>query len=347
MHPCVGVIATEPDHLLRTLGLLHAWGIGYVELVVRPPVPLHLVAQQIMAALLQEGTLPRYGWQNRWATSPLMRIDTLERPAEGIVDLLIKRGYFTVDGGTMFLGSDAETVFGRRHFMDLLTTFAMPRQFTVLEGRREVGTVEWRALSDVEGHIRLLLAGRSWQVTEINWPRHQVQVEMVASGGKAQCGFGGADVGRAVAQGMKAVLLGEIPKQIRLTARARAALAVDEGRLRHTAGIHGTVWSTTRTAAQWWTWAGSAANRRFAAAFGPALGDELAPQHGVTQPDSVTLHPHVAVATATERLKYWNALQESKRTLPEVHPALVKKLKFAEALPVEWAQEVIARRMIQ
>lgn len=43
----------------------------------------------------------------------------------------------------------------------------------------------------------------------------------------------------------------------------------------------------------------------------------------------------------------WNALHEADRPLPDVHPALVTMLKFSEALPVEWAQEVIARRMIQ
>ena len=129
-------IATEPRHLLRTLGLLHAWSSGYVEPVVPPPVPLHLVAQQIMAAMLQEGALPRYGWQDRWAATPLMQVDTLVRPAELIVDFLVERGYLNIDGGAMFLGPDAESVFGRRHFMDLLTTFAMPREFTVLAGRR-------------------------------------------------------------------------------------------------------------------------------------------------------------------------------------------------------------------
>lgn len=339
-------IATEPDHLLRTLGLLHAWGRGYVEPVLPPPVPLHLVAQQIMAALLQEGTLPRYGWQDRWATSPLMQFETLERSAELVVDFLVDRGYLTVDGGAMFLGPDAEAVFGRRHFMDLLTTFAMPRQFTVLEGRREVGTVEWRALTDADGPIRLLLAGRSWQVTDINWPRHQVQVELVASGGTARYGFGGADVGRAVAQGMRAVLLGELPEQIRLTARARAALADDEDRLRHTASVHGPVWSTAGSAAQWWTWEGNAANRRYTAALGPALGETFAPQHGLIRPDSITLHPDVPIAAAAERLEFWNALPEDDRPLPDVHPALVKKLKFSEALPEQWAQEVIGRRMV-
>lgn len=339
-------IATQPDHLLRTLGLLHAWGRGYVEPVVPPPVPLHLVAQQIMAALLQEGTLPRYGWQDRWAASPLMQFETLERSAELVVDFLVERGYLSVDGGAMFLGPDAEAVFGRRHFMDLLTTFAMPRQFTVLEGRREVGTVEWRALSDADGPIRLLLAGRSWQVTDINWPRHQVQVELVASGGTAQYGFGGADVGRAVAQGMRAILLGELPEQIRLTARARAALADDEDRLRHTASVHGPVWSTSGSAPQWWTWEGNAANRRYTAALGPALGEELMPQHGLIRPDSLSLHPDVPIAAAAERLEFWNALPEEDRPLPDVHPALVKKLKFSEALPEQWAQEVIARRMV-
>lgn len=82
-------IATQPDHLLRTLGLLHAWGRGYVEPVVPPPVPLHLDAQQIMAALFQEGTVPRYGWQIRWAASPLMQFETLERwPGSSSTSLL-------------------------------------------------------------------------------------------------------------------------------------------------------------------------------------------------------------------------------------------------------------------
>ncbi|MBB1052993.1 MULTISPECIES: DEAD/DEAH box helicase [unclassified Dietzia] len=338
-------IATEPRHLLRTLGLLHAWGSGYVEPVVPPPVPLHLVAQQIMAAMLQEGALPRYGWQDRWAATPLMHVDTLERPAELIVDFLVERGYLNVDGGALFLGPDAERVFGRRHFMDLLTTFAMPREFTVLAGRQEVGTVEWRALTSGDGPIHLLLAGRSWKVTDINWPRHRVQVEPAAGGGRARYGFGGADIGRQVAQGMRAVLLGELPEQIRLTARARASLAVDEERLRHTVSHHGPVWTTTDNVRKWWTYEGSAANRRYQAALGSALGEELAPQGGIVQPDAITLYEGMPTAPAAERLEFWESLPESERPLPAVPPTLIDKLKFSEALPVEWAIEVIARRM--
>lgn len=342
-------IATEPHHLLRTLGLLHAWGSGYVEPVIPPPVPLHLVAQQIMAALLQERTLPRYGWQDRWASTPLMRTDTLERPAELIVEFLIERGYLNVDGGSMFLGLDAERVFGRRHFMDLLTTFAMPREFTVLEGRREVGTVEWRALTDSDGPLRLLLAGRSWKVVDIDWRRHRVQVEMVDDGGEAKYGFGGANTGFAVAQGqgMRAVLLGEIPEQIRFTARAQAALADETDRLRHTVSPDGPVWTTTDNVRKWWTYEGNAANRRYLAALGPALGEEFAPQGGIVQPEAITLHEGTPTALAAERLAFWAALPEGDRPLPFVQPSLVDTLKFSEALPAEWAVEVLARRLSQ
>lgn len=111
--------------------------------------------------------------------------------------------------------------------------------------------------------------------------------------------------------------------------------------------MNGPVWTTAGTAATWWTWEGTAANRGYTAALGPALGDELAPQAGMTRPESVLLHPGVPVAAATERLEFWNALPEDERPLPDVHPALIKKLKFSEALPVEWAQEVVARRMVQ
>jgi len=109
---------------------------------------------------------------------------------------------------------------------------------------------------------------------------------------------------------------------------------------------HGPVWTTTDNVRKWWTYEGSAANRRYQAALGPALGEELAPQGGMVQPDAVTLHEGMPTGPAAERLEFWESLPESERPLPVVPPALVDKLKFSEALPVEWAVEVIARRMV-
>jgi len=47
-------LALGTGPLLWAAGLLHLWGQGYVEPVVAPPEPRHIVAQQLLALCLQE-----------------------------------------------------------------------------------------------------------------------------------------------------------------------------------------------------------------------------------------------------------------------------------------------------
>ncbi len=55
---------------------------------------------------------------------------------------LLAEGYLEQDGGMLFIGPEAETRFGRRHFMDLTAVFTAPPQFTVLQGHREIGRID-------------------------------------------------------------------------------------------------------------------------------------------------------------------------------------------------------------
>ena len=48
-------LTTSDEALLRAAALLHLWKQGYVEPIVPPPLPYHLLAQQLMALALQEG----------------------------------------------------------------------------------------------------------------------------------------------------------------------------------------------------------------------------------------------------------------------------------------------------
>jgi ATP-dependent Lhr-like helicase len=55
-------LATRRDTLLQAAALLILWGRGWVEPVVAPPEPRHLVAQQLLAATLQEQKLGDRMW---------------------------------------------------------------------------------------------------------------------------------------------------------------------------------------------------------------------------------------------------------------------------------------------
>lgn len=47
-------LATSDAALIRAAGLIELWSEGYVEPIVPPPKPYHILAQQVMALALQE-----------------------------------------------------------------------------------------------------------------------------------------------------------------------------------------------------------------------------------------------------------------------------------------------------
>jgi ATP-dependent helicase Lhr and Lhr-like helicase len=94
--------------------------------------------------------------------------------AEPILRYLTSNGYIDQDGETLFIGPAAEDRFGRRHFMGMTAAFTAPPQFTVLSGRQEIGRTDPMLLTEkIDGPRRILLGGRSWKVTWIDWKRRR------------------------------------------------------------------------------------------------------------------------------------------------------------------------------
>ena len=59
-------LAVDTGSLLWSAGLLQLWGQGYVEPVVPPPQPRHIVAQQLLALCLQEHRIGSRLWAQAW-----------------------------------------------------------------------------------------------------------------------------------------------------------------------------------------------------------------------------------------------------------------------------------------
>ncbi len=335
-------IALDDEELLQTLGMLSAWATGYVEPVIPPARPLHLVAQQLLAAALSGGALDRTSWRTQWASTTLMSTETLGRDAQDVLDHLISAGMLDVDGPYAFIGEAAEKAFGRRHFMELLSAFTSPPLFTVLAGRSELGTVEQHALTTVvDGPRVLALAGRSWKVTSVNWNRRRVQVEQTDLSGQARWGFSGPRIGTAVAEGMRRVLLGTDADGVSLTRRASTALADLRSSASAVVSPTGEVFIASSVEPEWWTWAGTAKNQRLIA----YLGDDLTRQSQIARHDRIRLRAPLDPASVQARLEEIDRLPLQDRPLPHVDDRALEGLKFSEALPMDWARETVAVRL--
>ncbi|KPM55963.1 ATP-dependent helicase [Frankia sp. R43] len=320
--------------LVQAAGLLALWGRGWVEPVVAPPEPRHIVAQQLLAYCLQENRIGDRSWADEWNG-----LAPFDRSAEPIVRHLVRAGYLDSDGGMLFVGPEAERRFGHRHFSELTAVFTAAPQFTVLHGRDEIGRTDPVLLTDpVEGPRLLLLAGRSWRVTHIDWKRRRCFVEPADGGGRARW-LTAADGGTsfALTRAMRDVLLGADPP-VPLTRRATERLAAI--RENHLDVVHpgGTVIARTEdhTDVRWWTWAGERANRTLAASLGD-LADPL------QSPTAAYLRLRTDLTPA-----FWKTATVDlavRLCLPHVTEDALAGLKFNTALPPRLAEATLATRL--
>lgn len=325
-------LTLDKNSLLWAYALVLLWSRGFVEPVHAPPEPRHIVAQQILALCLQEHSVGSRLWSEAWNG-----LAPFDRGAEPIARYLLEQGYIERDGELLFIGVEAERRFGRQHFMGMTAVFTAPPQFTVLEGRREIGRTDPALLTEkVDGPRLLLLGGRSWKVTWIDWKRRRCFVEPAEAGGRARWmtpGIGG--VGFDLSRAARDVLLGEDPP-VKLTQRATRVMA--ELREDRVDSVHpgGTVIARQGLDVRWWTWAGFRANATLAATLGH-LADEKQRFDDV----SIRLRADITrelwqsdVADAAERL-----------CLPEIEERALAGLKFSEALPHRLAVATLAARL--
>lgn len=328
-------LALDERSLLWAAGLLRLWGTGYVEPVTAPPEPRHIVAQQMLARCLQEGTLGSRLWAQEWNG-----LAPFDRSAEPIMAHLVAEGFVEQDGELVVIGPRAEERFGRRHFMDMTAVFTAPPQFTVIEGRREIGLADPSLLTDrVEGPRLLLLAGRSWRVTWIDWTRKRCFVESVDRGGRARWHSGGAGgASCALSRSVRAVLLGDDPPG-RLTTRAQKVLTdvrATEAATVHPGGTAIVVERSTSPDPRWWTWAGHRANATLAA----TLSDLT---DGLQRFDDTSIRLRADITPESWRAGTADAT--ARLCLPEIDDRALDGLKFADALPRRLAVATLAARL--
>lgn len=329
-------LATTDDAFLQAAGLLLLWGRGWVEPVTAPPEPRHLVAQQLLAVTLQQHSLGDRIWPQEW--NGLAPFDISATP---ILRHLIQDGHLADDGGLLHIGPSAEKRFGKRHFLDLTAAFTAPPQFTVLAGRQEIGHTDPSVLtSDTAGLRILLLAGRSWHVTYIDWSRRRAFVEPADSGGVAKwSGAGIRGLSFALSRAMRDVLAG-IDPPVGLTRRGRSLLD-DLRATRDIDAAHtdGTVVERSGDAVRWWTWAGFRANATLAA----TLESVVDPVQRLND-FSIRLRADLTAeiwrdAIADQRGRDGNVV------LPKADERAMRGLKFSDVLPQNMAAATVSARL--
>jgi ATP-dependent helicase Lhr and Lhr-like helicase len=324
-------LATSADTLVHAAGLLKLWSSGWVEPVTPPPSPRHLVAQQLLGLCLQEHRVGDATW-GEWLGNAG---GVTEEDRQEIVEWLLRTGHLEADAGMLFVGPEAERRYGRRHFMELVSTFTAEPEFTVIAGRRALGTIDPLVLTrKVDGPRIVILAGRAWQVTHVDWRRHRCWVSEAQQAGRVRWQGQPQPLSFELCQARRDVLLGDEPA-VRLTERAATVLAAEREAAANIVVRGGTVIDTSGP--WWWTWAGTRANATVAAAL-PGVVDARTRHEN----DRLRLRGQVGDAELRSAVE---AALSAPLPLPEVDTAAIRGLKFAESLPARLAVKTLAERL--
>jgi ATP-dependent Lhr-like helicase len=200
-------LVTSDEGLLRAAGPIELWRSGFIEPAVPPPEPLHILAQQPLALALQQRGVGRGEWLGWVNVVPAFR--RVDHPqVEQIVGWMLDRQIHWDEAGVLWLGHEGQDTYGRKNFLDLISVFTAPPLFTVLLGQRELSFVDESTLLTrrEDGPSVLLLAGRAWRVTHLDWKRRRVYVEPAEDSGRSRWRGEGQYLGSELCRAIRRLL---------------------------------------------------------------------------------------------------------------------------------------------
>lgn len=179
-------LATSRESLLQAAAIIELWKDGVIEPIIPPPLPFHIFAQQIMALALQERGIGINTWREWIGRMPGFATMSPQQ-TENIVRYMIETEILSEDNGILWLGEEGEETFGRRNFLELFSVFTSPPLFSVRHGQTELGSVHELSFlaRDVNNPV-ILLGGRSWQITHIEWSKRVAWVRPIEEQGRSR-----------------------------------------------------------------------------------------------------------------------------------------------------------------
>jgi ATP-dependent helicase Lhr and Lhr-like helicase len=257
---------------------------------------------------------------------------------EAIIEFMVSAGLLSSDNGLLWIGGEGEDAYGRRHFMELLSSFTSPPLFRVQHGQHEIGLVD--QISFVvrrEQKPILLLAGRSWQVTHMDWNGRVAYVTPSEAKGRSQWMGSSSPLSFELCQSIRQVLAADDTATY-WSVRAREAIDAMRSEFPWCRGDGTTVVATGEGTCRWWTFAGLRANAALAESFRnegvKAVAENFFLQIHADQTD--------VQSGVLDRIR---SRRDDEWPTPSPEAAL-DLLKFSECLPRESAMGLLRARLL-
>lgn len=334
-------LTTSENALLRAGALLDLWESGFVEPVAPPARPLHLFAQQLMALSLQEGGIGIMDWQGWIGRLPAFANEEPE-VLQRIINFLLEKQILYSDGTRLSFGDAGQQLFGRRHFLELVSVFTSDPVFKVLHGRRELGTIDQITFLRHQGDqpVVLSMGGRSWSVTSLDWSRREAFVVPAETKGKSQWQGGKIGMSWRFARAVHSLLTNDHVSE-RWSNRARSTFESQRSQhdiLRPEADV--ALSDRDLNEVRWFTFSGGMINTALADVIGESGIEEVSVSdfwiRAAGTIDARRVIDAVKSQTAEDIIECFKVSED-----------YLDNLKFNECLPEDIAQAILRARLLR
>lgn len=178
-----------PEAVLQAVGLIELARQGWVEAVEVGDRCWPVLVHQLLAMTIAYGGITDQEAWEMLSKIPDFRGVT-EEEFHQVIAHMVENDFLYPTGGTLVFGDEAERVYGRRNFMELYAVFSSPRLFDVItRAGKELGSLEQQFVDQVlEDQTSFLLAGRAWDVAEVDFNRRRIEVIPAPEGKKPSWG---------------------------------------------------------------------------------------------------------------------------------------------------------------
>lgn len=332
------MLATKPERLLQAAALTELWERGFVESIVPPPEPYHILSQQLMALALQESGIARLDWF-KWIEGVYGFSQLPKASIEELVRWMIDTEILSNDSGLLWLGTKGEQTFGRKNFMELFSVFMTPPIFRVLHGRQEIGQVDESALMVKQDGPRVLsLGGNAWKVNYIDWQRKVAFVEPTDELGRTRWPGSGLGLSYQICKTMQAILCRN-DQSDRWSKRCNNEIDRLRGEFGWLQADSTSLLLESGDRWSWWTFAGAKANATVAYYLAQILKSTVS-SDGFSMKFSDGVNSDQILAARK---------QVAELGVENLHPVAkeraIRGLKFAECLSPRLAEQVTSMRL--
>ena len=331
-------LTTQDESLIQAAGLLDLWADGYIEPIVPPAAPYHILAQQLLALALQEHGIGRRDWLS-WISkvSAFSRMPKVQ--IDHMVQWMLQEHILWDDQGILWLGRGGEETYGRRHFLDLFSVFMSPPLFAVRHGREELGYVDDTTFLGKHNSPRVLvLGGRAWRVTHLDWPRRVAYVEAADTPGRSRWHGERPGLTFRLCQSIKHLLAGDDDRKL-WSKRARQQIHAVRKGFTWLEPDSTVVICDNNDKAAWWTFAGTRANATLAHALSQATQSHMT--HDSLR---IIFTPPVSLQAIEQALRELRRLDASEMAAA-VDERAITGLKFSACLPHDLALDMLRMRL--